>query len=134
MRLSRPNKGLSRGPFIAVLAIFACALAGCSSTSAERSPGSGASKDASPAAARAAISKICLREPEKYFGVGKKTTKAHCDCYAAGVTKRLSKDEFSYVVAYNEIPSLSQDQYDQVLEACVGGVAPADKAAAKKQP
>lgn len=117
-----------------ILAVVACALAGCSSTSAERSPGSGGPKEITPAMARNEISRICMKEPEKYFGVGKKTNKAHCDCFGSNVVKQLSKDEQSYVVRYHEIPSLSSGQYDQELSRCVDAapVAP-EKTATKKK-
>lgn len=132
MRSDKTKADLYRSFPFAALALLACALAGCSGTSAERSPGTGRVKAATPAAARAEISRICMKEPEKYFGPGRKTTKAHCDCYGSGVVKQLKKDEVSFVVTYKEIPSLSQDQYDEVLAGCLGGAPSApEKAAAK---
>ena len=88
--------------------------------------------DASPVAAKSRIAKICLADPDRFFGGA--SSPARCDCYGAGVAKTLSKEELSYVVTYNEIPSLSSKEYDKVKDRCLSGGATADeKPAAKKK-
>jgi hypothetical protein len=91
-----------------------------------------AAADTSTGAVKSKIAKICLGDPERFFGSA--SNPARCDCYGAGVTKTLSKDELSYVVTYNEIPSLSSNEYDKVKQRCLGGPATADdKPASKKK-
>jgi hypothetical protein len=92
-----------------------------------------AASDVSAGTVKSRIAKICLGDPEHFFGSA--SNPARCDCYGAGVTKTLSKDELSYVVTYNEIPSLSSDEYDKVKQRCLGG-GPAtadDKPVSKKK-
>lgn len=134
MASSEAKAGWARVSLIAVAMLAAGALTGCLSTSVERSPGADGPREASPAAARAEIARICLQRPEKYFGIGKRTTRSHCDCYGSGVVKMLNKEELRYVVTYHEVPSLSSDQYDQVLARCLdSGPAAPDKADPKKK-
>jgi hypothetical protein len=113
---------------------LAAMLAGCVTDSPKPQAGAQAraASDSSPAAAKSRIAKICVANPDRFFGSA--STPARCDCYGDGVAKRLSKDELSYVATYNEIPSLSATEYDKIKERCLaGGGAPAGKkkAAAK---
>jgi len=91
-----------------------------------------AAADASAASVKTRIAKICLGDPERFFGGA--NSPARCDCYGAGVAKTLNKDELSYVVTYNEIPSLSSNEYDKIKERCLaGGGATADEKPAPKK-
>lgn len=119
----------------AVLGAALLALAGCADSSGK---GGGAqataAADASPAAAKKRIAKMCMLDPEKFFGAGKATSQARCDCYGAGVAKTFNKDELSYIATYNEIPFTSSTEYDKIKERCMaGGAAVDDKPAPKKK-
>lgn len=122
------------------IALALCMLGGCAENAnvanvKQSNAGAQArvATDVSAGAVKSRIAKICLGDPEHFFGSA--SNPARCDCYGAGVTKTLSKDELSYVVTYDEIPSLSSDEYDKVKQRCLGG-GPAtadDKPASKKK-
>jgi len=137
------KKNRTKGGYSGCGAVLAIALAfGMLSGCAESSSGDGnyktagaqarAATDASPAAAKTRIAKICLADPDRFRGSA--SNPARCDCYGAGVAKSLSKDELSYVATYNEIPSLSANEYDKVKQRCLaGGPATADDKPAPKK-
>jgi hypothetical protein len=104
-------------------------LAGCVTDTPKPQAGAQAraASDSSPAAAKSRIAKICVANPDRFFGSA--STPARCDCYGDGVAKRLNKDELSYVATYNEIPSLSATEYDKIKDRCLAGgaAAPAGK-------
>jgi len=110
-------------------------LGGCAEhTNAKQAAGAQtpAAADASPGAAKTRIAKICMSDPERFFGSA--NSPARCGCYGAGVAKTLNKDELSYVVTYNEIPSLASNEYDNIKSRCMGGgAADDDKPAPKKK-
>jgi hypothetical protein len=119
------------------IALALCMLGGCADNANVKQSNGGAqaraANDTSPGAVKSKIAKICLGDPEHFFGSA--SNPARCDCYGAGVAKTLNKDELSYVVTYDEIPSLSSTEYDKIKQRCLGG-GPAtadDKPAPKKK-
>jgi hypothetical protein len=123
----------------AVLGAALLALAGCADSSSGSKGGGAqatAAADASPAAAKKRIAKMCMLDPEKFFGAGKATSQARCDCYGSGVAKTFSKDELSYIATYNEIPFTSSTEYDKIKDRCMAGGAaePDAKPVKKKKP
>jgi hypothetical protein len=121
---------------VAVLGAALLALAGCADSGNSKGGGAQATAaaDASPAAAKKRIAKMCMLDPEKFFGAGKATSQARCDCYGSGVAKTFSKDELSYIATYNEIPFTSSTEYDKIKDRCMaGGAAVDDKPATKKK-
>jgi hypothetical protein len=132
MNEGRTNNGFNR--YGAVLAIaLAGMLAGCVTDNPKPQAGAQtpAASDSSPAAARSRIAKICVANPDRFFGGA--NTPARCDCYGDGVAKKLSKEELSYVVTYNEIPSLSANEYDKIKERCLASGGTPDGKAGKKK-
>ena len=132
MNEGRTNNGFNR--YGAVLAIaLAGMLSGCVTDNPKPQAGAQtpAASDSSPAAARSRISRICVANPDRFFGGA--NTPARCDCYGDGVAKKLSKEELSYVVTYNEIPSLSANEYDKIKERCLASGGTPDGKAGKKK-
>lgn len=120
----------------AVLGAALLALGGCADSSGGKGGGAqtAAATDASPAAAKKRIAKMCMADPEKFFGEGKATSQARCDCYGAGVAKTFNKDELSYIATYNEIPFTSSTEYDKIKDRCMaGGTAEPDAKPVKKK-
>lgn len=91
--------------------------------------------DASLAPVRAKIAQKCMYDPSKYFGVGTPNVSGRCECYAAGVSKLLSKEEIGYLNTYDKIPDISKDQFAKVQKACLesGAPKPVEKSAPKKK-
>ncbi len=134
MKKSRTDIGFNRYGAVLAIALAAGMLGGCADNSNPK-PQAGAqapaASDSSPTAAKSRIAKICVANPDRFFGGA--SSPARCDCYGDGVSKKLSKDELSYVATYNEIPSLSASEYDKIKERCLaGGAAPDSKPAKKK--
>jgi hypothetical protein len=137
MKHNWTKDGYSGRGVVLGIALALGVLSGC----AENSGGGGnyktsgaqapAAADASPATVRARIAKICLGDPERFFGGA--NNPARCDCYGAGVARTLNKDELSYVVTYNEIPSLSANEYDNIKQRCLAGGATADEKPSPKK-
>jgi hypothetical protein len=107
----------------AVLGAALLALGGCADNSGNKNAGAqaAAATDASPAAAKKRIARMCMQDPEKFFGAGKETSQARCDCYGAGVARTFNKDELSYIATYNEIPFTSSTEYDKIKQRCIAG-------------
>ena len=138
MKKNWTKDGYSRCGAVLAIALALGMLSACAENSSDgnyKTAGAQAraATDATPGAAKSRIAKICLGDPERFFGSA--NTPARCDCYGSGVAKTLSKDELSYVATYNEIPSLSANEYDKIKQRCLaGGAATADeKPAAKKK-
>jgi len=132
MNEGRTNNGFNRYGAMVAIALVGM-LAGCVTDNPKPQTGAQtpAASDSSPAAAKSRIAKICVANPDRFFGGA--STPARCNCYGDGVSKTLSKDELSYVATYNEIPSLSATEYDRIKERCLaGGGAPDSKAGKKK--
>ena len=134
MNEGRTNIGTSRYGAVLAIALAAGMLGSCADNSSQK-PQAGAqtpaASDTSSAAAKSRIAKICVANPDRFFGGA--STPARCDCYGDGVAKTLSKDELSYVATYNEIPSLSATEYNRIKERCLAsGGTPSSKAAKKK--
>lgn len=111
-------------------------LGSCAENANVKQSGGGAqtpaAADTSPNTVKSKIAKICLGDPERFFGSA--NSPARCDCYGSGVAKTLNKEEVSYVVTYNEIPSLSANEYDKIKQRCLaGGPATADDKPAPKK-
>jgi hypothetical protein len=136
MREDRSKDGSFRRGAILGIALVLFALGGCAESSAPTAAkqNSGAQASAAmdtPASAKSRISKLCMLDPDKFFGGA--NNQARCDCYGEGVAKTLNKDELGYLATYNEIPSISANEYDKIKERCLAGGAPApDKKPAKK--
>jgi hypothetical protein len=122
----------------AILGAALLALGGCADNSGSKGGGAqaAAATDTSPAAAKKRIAKMCMQDPEKFFGAGKETSQARCDCYGAGVAKTFNKDELSYIATYNEIPFTSSTEYEKTKQRCIAGGAaePDAKPVKKKKP
>ena len=137
MKKNWTKDGYSRCGAVLATALALGMLSGCADNTNVKPSGGAqtpAAADASPGAAKSRIAKICLGDPDRFFGSA--NTPARCDCYGAGVAKTLSKDELSYVATYNEIPSLSANEYDKVKQSCLAGGGPAtadEKPATKKK-
>ena len=132
MNEGRTNDGFNRYGVMVAIAL-AGMLAGCVTDNPKSQAGAQtpAASDTSSAAAKSRIAKICVANPDRFFGGA--STPARCDCYGDGVAKTLSKDELSYVATYNEIPSLSATEYNRIKERCLAsGGTPSSKAAKKK--
>lgn len=135
MNEGRTNIGVSRYGAMLAIALAAGMLGGCADNSSQK-PQAGAqtpaASDSSPAAAKSRIAKLCVANPDRFFGSA--SSPARCDCYGDGVSKKLNKDELSYVATYNEIPSISATEYDKIKERCLAGGAAPDSKPAKKKP
>ena len=136
------KKNWTKGEYFRRGAAFGAALsllilAGCADNSGGNYKTAGAqaraAADTSPNTVKSKIAKICLGDPDRFFGSA--SSPARCDCYGSGVAKTLNKDEVSYVVTYNEIPSLSANEYDKIKQRCLAGgpTTADDKPAAKKK-
>jgi hypothetical protein len=125
---------LRRGALVS-LALISLGLAGCADNTVKGNSGANAKASTdTPGSAKARISKICMLDPDKFFGGA--NNQARCNCYGDGVSKMLNKEELGYLATYNEIPSISSKEYDKVKQRCLaGGAAPASdkKPAGKKK-
>ncbi len=128
--------GYFRRGAILTIALALISLGGCADNNTTVKQNAGAQAAGStdtPISAKGRISKMCMQNPESFFGGA--NNQARCDCYGDGVSKTLSKDELSYLATYNEIPSLSANEYDKIKQRCLAGGAPAPdkKSPAKKK-